>query len=86
MLPLQGAERIFLRFQSQGDAIGLMIYMALATPIFNSANADAATPQSGNITSTQRQPLGFIIDRQLYAKYGLSDEEVAFIEGMIKGM
>jgi hypothetical protein len=26
------------------------------------------------------------IDRQLYAKYGLSDEEVAFIEGMIKGM
>jgi site-specific DNA-methyltransferase (adenine-specific) len=27
-----------------------------------------------------------LIDRQLYAKYGLSDEEVAFIEGMIKGM
>lgn len=26
------------------------------------------------------------IDRQLYAKYGLSEEEVAFIEGMIKGM
>jgi type II restriction enzyme len=26
------------------------------------------------------------IDRQLYAKYGLSDEEVAFIEGMIKEM
>ena len=26
------------------------------------------------------------IDRQLYAKYGLSDEEVAFIEGMIKVM
>jgi hypothetical protein len=26
------------------------------------------------------------IDRQLYAKYGLSDEEKAFIEGMIKGM
>jgi hypothetical protein len=26
------------------------------------------------------------IDRQLYAKYGLSDEEVAFIEGMIKPM
>jgi len=26
------------------------------------------------------------IDRQLYAKYGLSDAEVAFIEGMIKGM
>jgi hypothetical protein len=26
------------------------------------------------------------IDQQLYAKYGLSDEEVAFIEGMIKEM
>jgi hypothetical protein len=26
------------------------------------------------------------IDRQLYAKYGLSEEEVAFIEGMIKAM
>ena len=26
------------------------------------------------------------IDRQLYAKYGLSEEEVAFIEGMIKEM
>lgn len=26
------------------------------------------------------------IDRQLYAKYGLSEKEVAFIEGMIKGM
>jgi hypothetical protein len=26
------------------------------------------------------------IDRQLYAKYGLSEEEVAFIEGMIKVM
>jgi hypothetical protein len=26
------------------------------------------------------------IDRQLYAKYGLSEEEVVFIEGMIKGM
>ena len=26
------------------------------------------------------------IDRQLYTKYGLSEEEVAFIEGMIKGM
>jgi len=26
------------------------------------------------------------IDHQLYAKYGLSEEEVAFIEGMIKGM
>jgi hypothetical protein len=26
------------------------------------------------------------IDRQLYAKYGLSTEEVAFIEGMIKPM
>ena len=25
------------------------------------------------------------IDHQLYAKYGLSEEEVAFIEGMIKG-
>ena len=26
------------------------------------------------------------IDRQLYAKYGLSDEEIAFIEKMIKPM
>ena len=26
------------------------------------------------------------IDRQLYRKYGLSDEEVAFIEKMIKPM
>lgn len=26
------------------------------------------------------------IDRQLYAKYGLSEEDVAFIEGMRKGM
>jgi hypothetical protein len=26
------------------------------------------------------------IDRQLYAKYGLSDEEIGFIEGMIKVM
>lgn len=26
------------------------------------------------------------IDRQLYRKYGLSDEEVAFIENMIKPM
>lgn len=26
------------------------------------------------------------IDRQLYTKYGLSEEEVAFIEGMIKGV
>jgi hypothetical protein len=26
------------------------------------------------------------IDRQLYAKYGLTDEEIAFIESMIKPM
>ena len=26
------------------------------------------------------------IDRQLYAKYGLSDDEIAFIEKMIKPM
>jgi hypothetical protein len=26
------------------------------------------------------------IDKQLYAKYGLSDEEIAFIEKMIKPM
>ncbi|MDE7151992.1 MAG: type II restriction endonuclease, partial [Candidatus Amulumruptor sp.] len=26
------------------------------------------------------------IDAQLYAKYGLSDEEIAFIESMIKPM
>lgn len=26
------------------------------------------------------------IDAQLYAKYGLSDEEIAFIEAMIKPM
>lgn len=26
------------------------------------------------------------IDRQLYAKYNLSDEEIAFIESMIKSM
>jgi len=26
------------------------------------------------------------IDRQLYAKYGLSEEEIGFIEGMIKVM
>ena len=26
------------------------------------------------------------IDKQLYAKYGLTDEEIAFIEGMIKPM
>ena len=26
------------------------------------------------------------IDRQLYVKYGLSDEEIAFIEKMIKPM
>ena len=26
------------------------------------------------------------IDRQLYAKYGLSEEEIAFIEKMIKSM
>ena len=26
------------------------------------------------------------IDHQLYVKYGLSEEEVAFIEGMIKVM
>lgn len=26
------------------------------------------------------------IDRQLYAKYGLTDDEVAFIESMIKPM
>jgi hypothetical protein len=26
------------------------------------------------------------IDRQLYAKYGITDEEIAFIESMIKPM
>lgn len=27
-----------------------------------------------------------LLDRQLYAKYGLSDDEIAFIEKMIKPM
>jgi hypothetical protein len=26
------------------------------------------------------------IDEQLYRKYGLTEEEIAFVEGMVKGM
>ena len=92
MLPFQGAVLYISFLSSQGVAHGLMIYMAFSQFKYRCSNA---TQWQYNInpmpTAWGKNPMASPrvhnqIVRQLYAKYGLSEEEVAFIEGMIKVM
>ena len=52
-------------------------------------NESSAAPRKAAIylrISQDREMDGLAIDRQLYEKYGLNDEEIAFIESHVKEM